>query len=124
AVATRPAVQLGLAAFKDSLQAVRRHAADTYAALGERAVPAREAAAASRDHDTKYWAVQTLGGIGRPGLSAMRRLLARPELETRALGLQGFANIEFPDEFLPVLLPLLNDDHWPFRRQAAECLQA
>lgn len=124
AVHSRRAVTLAVVAFKDTLQAVRRHASETLATLGEAAVPALETAADGRDHDLKFWAIQTLGRMGAPGLAAMRRLLSHEDQETRALVLQAFANIELPDEFLPALLPLLSDGHWPFRKQAAECLSA
>lgn len=117
-------ITLALSLFKDPLQALRGFACDTLAGLGAAAVPALKSVADGHDHDLKYWAIHTLGRMGQTGLDGLRDLLEHRDFETRALILQAFSNIELPDTFLPVLLGLFGDAHWPFRRQAADCLVA
>lgn len=117
------AVSMIVAAFSDEVWLVRKHAAETLAKLGTRAVPRMEALLAeSRDENLRHWALTTLAMSGPAGLDALLAAYDPLDKKEKKAVIATLRSVTDERAF-DILFRALGDKEWPVRSEAATALE-
>ncbi|MBI4861769.1 MAG: Flp pilus assembly complex ATPase component TadA [Candidatus Riflebacteria bacterium] len=120
---SQEAAELLIGCFKNPSWVMRKLCAEHVSAMGERAVEPLHKAATGTDEDQQYWAIVALARIGSPAMSSLRELVMSGDPSIRSLAMSALAEGDRPEEAVTLLKECLKDEHWPVRRQAAECIR-
>jgi twitching motility protein PilT len=123
--ASRDALSLLIWAFQDPLWVIRKSASEQIAIhFKDAAIPDLVAGMQSENEDVQYWSVTTLGRIGSPALPHLVQAVQCGDRNSRSFAIAALADSDPPVEFFTILQQVFQDEHWPLRRQAAQCVHA
>jgi twitching motility protein PilT len=121
-VGSDPAITLLISLFEDPQWVIRKYASKELARLGDRVVPALVNAARGPSEEIQFWAIRTLGRLGRAAAQFLMEALRTGDRETRGFAIAALQEEGVPETFVGAFVELFADDHWPHRKQAAECV--
>lgn len=111
-------------AFADEVWLVRKHAAETLAKMGGRAMPLLEKfLAESRDENIRHFTLVALSLVGPAGIELLRRRFDALEKREKK-GVLAMLRDSGDPAALDLLFHALGDREWPVRAEAAQALEA
>lgn len=111
-------------AFQDEVWLVRKHAAETLAKMGSRALPLlQKFLAESRDENVRHWAITSLCALGQAGTPELLTAWDGFDKKEKKGVLASLREAADPAS-LELLFKALGDREWPVRSEAAAALEA
>lgn len=111
-------IPLLIEALNDKIWLVRKHASSLLEKYGAAAAPALiQILDKNRDENIRYWALITLGNIGRAANADIRRILPVIDKKEKITLIQAL-NHDAAVDLMPELFECFADTHWPVRNEA------
>ncbi|HOT74901.1 MAG TPA: HEAT repeat domain-containing protein [Candidatus Wallbacteria bacterium] len=111
-------IPLLVEALSDKIWLVRKHASSLLEKYGAMAAPSLiQILEKNRDENIRYWALVTLGGIGKSAHAEIRKIFKAVDKKEKITLIQSL-NSDSIVELMPELFECFADSHWPVRNEA------